>query len=131
MKTSIISVRVLALAFMTFFSLTIVSPAFANGGDTVELRMIGKIKNQPLFQLHFTGAGESEYTVVVKDEYNNILYKETLKGSSPRKFLLNTEEIGDALISFEITGKSLEKPVVFEVNNYSRMVQDVVVNQRR
>jgi len=101
----------------------------ANGGDTVELRFIGKIQDQPLFQMNFLSAEESEFIIVVRDEYNNVLYRDNFKGGNgSRKFML-TEEAAHSQIRFEISGKTLGKPVVFEINNHTKTVQDIVVNR--
>ena len=132
MKVSNFSLRVLVLSLVSLFSTAIVSPVNANGGgDTVELKYIGTMQNQPLFQLNFTGAQDSEFQIVVRDEFNNVLHRENFKGGTGnRKFLLNTEEIGESSVRFEITGKTLDKTVVFEINNESRTVKDVVVSKR-
>ena len=132
MKNSKINLRVLAVSMAMLISMAVVSPVNANGGgDTVELRYIGIMQNQPLFQLDFTGSRDSEFLIVVRDEFNNVLHRENFRGGNGnRKFLLNTEEIGDSQVRFEITGKTLDKTIVFEINNESRTVKDVVVSKR-
>jgi hypothetical protein len=133
MKT-MIKTRLLAIALVASFTVAFTSPALANeekNAIPVELKFVGNMKNnQPLFHLVFTGTVENEFTVTVRDEYGNVLYRDNVKGASfTKKFLLNTEELGDAELKFEITGKNYEKPVVFEINNHSRFVEDVVVNK--
>jgi hypothetical protein len=132
MKT-MTNTRLIALALVALFTVAFTAPALANDEKKVipvELKFIGNIKNQPLFHMTFNSTEESEYTIVVRDEYGNVLYKETVKGGIfTKKFLLNTEELGDAELKFEVSGKNYEKPVVFEINKQSRFVQDVVVNK--
>ena len=65
---------------------TTLSPALP-----VELKYAGTFKNQPLIQLNFAGS---------KDE----------------QFLLNTDDLGDAVLKFEITGKKSGKTVSYQVN---------------
>lgn len=132
MKT-MINTRLIALALVALFTVAFTAPALANDEKKVipvELKFIGNIKSQPLFHMTFNSSEESEYTIIVRDEYGNVLYKENVKGGVfTKKFLLNTEELGDAELKFEVTGKNYEKPVVFEINKQSRFVQDVVVNK--
>jgi hypothetical protein len=134
MKNSMMSNRFLALLLAAIFILSAVTPTLANDEKKaipVELRFIGNIDNQPVFQLSFDSKEINEFVVVVRDEFNNVLYKDVVKGiKNSKRFLLNTDELGDAAISFEITGGKDEKPVIYEVNKKSRMVQDVVISKR-
>ena len=120
---------ILAFVFVSSFAI----PASANDEKTlipVELKFLGNFKNQPLFQLSFTNAVETEFTVIVRDEYNTVLYKDNVKGGTfAKKFLFNTDELGDASLRFEIIGTKDQKPAVFEISKNSRYIQDVVVNK--
>ena len=134
MKT-MINTRLIAIALVASFTVAFASPAMANDETKVipvELKFIGNVKNQPLFHMTFTGTEENAFTIVVRDEYGNVLYRENVKGGSfTKKFLLNTEEIGDAELKFEVTGKNFEKPVVFEINRQTRFIDDVVINKMK
>ena len=128
--------RLIALAFFTVFSV-LMSPAAKAGEENpavpVELKFAGLIKNQPLFQLNFFGnAAQDEFTINIKDEYGNSLYKENIKGQHfTKKFLLNTDEIEDNTLRFEITCNKTKKSVTYEVNRNLRFVQDVAINEMR
>lgn len=132
MKTSI-NTRLVAVAFAAVLTLGFTSAALANDGKNVipvELKYLGKFKNQPLFELNFANAAESEFTVVIRDEYGTILYRENVKGGiGSKKFLLNTEELGTVDLQMEIIGKKTDKTVVFAINQNSRVIEDVVVNK--
>jgi hypothetical protein len=132
MKT-MINTRVLAIALIASLTVAFTTPAMASDEKKVipvEMKFIGNVKNQPLFHLVFTGAELEQYTITVRDEYGNVLYKDVVKGGTfTKKFLLNNEEIGDADLKFEVTGKNFERPVVFEINRQSRFVEDVVINK--
>jgi hypothetical protein len=109
-------------------------PALANDEKKpipVELKFIGNIENKPVFQLTFSNPAETEFTVVVRDEFGNVLYKDVVKGEKiSKRFLLNIEELGDAPIQFEITGKKTDRTVIYEVNKKARLVEDVVVSRK-
>jgi hypothetical protein len=132
MKT-MINTRLIALALVAMFTVAIAAPAMANDDKKVipvELKFIGNVQNQPLFHMTFNSTEQNEYTIIVRDEFGTVLYKENVKGGTfTKKFLLNTEELGDAELKFEVSGKDYEKPVVFEINKQSRFVQDVVVSK--
>lgn len=132
MKKVFLNTRLASIALLLSFAVAFATPALANTGENpsgVQLKFIGNLKNQPVFQLSFTSAVENEYIVTVRDQDNNVLYRDVVKGSSTSKFLLNTEELGDASVTFEVSGKKAEKPVVFEINKNSRTIQDIVVSQ--
>ncbi|MDP4264060.1 MAG: hypothetical protein Q8941_16150 [Bacteroidota bacterium] len=133
MKTVKISARLLAIALVASFTMAFASPASANDDKKlipVEMKYAGNMKDQPLFHLVFTGTEEREFTICIRDENGNTLYREIVKGASfTRRFLLNTDELGDTELKFEISSKSYEKPVVFEINRESRLVESLVVNK--
>ena len=135
MKNILMNTRSFAIALAAIFTISFVSPALANDEKKtipVELKFIGNIENQPVFQLTFTNPEETQFTVAVRDEFNNVLYRDNIKGGNiSKKFLLNTEELGDTAIQFEITGKKTDKTVIYEVNKKSRFIEDVVINKMK
>ena len=113
--------RVIIIAFFTVFSTAFAPVARAN--DTphkipVELKFIRWIKDQPLFELSFVGSEEqNDFTIIIRDEFSNILYKENIKGEKfSKSFLLNTDEVGDDTFQFEIISKKINKSTVFEIS---------------
>lgn len=128
--------RLIAIAFFTVFS--VAAAPFAMAADSinnrvmpVELKLVGSMNNHPIFQLSYAGnAGQDEFTIVIRDENGNSLYRENIKGESfTKKFLLNRDEIGDGTLRFEIYSKKLSKTIVYEVNRSTREVEDVVINK--
>jgi len=135
MKKVLINTRIFAIALAATFTIAFSSPAFAideKKAIPVELKFVGNIGSEPVFLLSFNNAEENNYTIVVRDEYSNILYRDNVKGGNiTKKFLLNTEELGDVNVTFEIIGKKTEKTVVYEVNKKSRVVDDLVINKMK
>jgi hypothetical protein len=130
MKTLLINTRILAVAFVSAFAVAFTTPAVAAEPTPVELKYLGQLKNQPLFELTFNNGEDTEFTVVIRDEFKNVLYKEFIKsGVTSKKYLLNTDELGDVSLQFEITGKKSDKTIIYEVNRNSRYVENLVVNK--
>lgn len=128
--------RLIAIAFFTVFS--VAAAPFAMAADSsynrvmpVELKLVGNINNQPIFQLSYAGnAEQDEFTIIIRDENGNSLYRENIKGESfTKKFLLNKDEIGDGTLRFEIFSKKHSKSVVYEVNRNVRQVEDLVISK--
>jgi hypothetical protein len=129
--------RLIAIAFLTVFSVAAAPFAMATDSTNspvmpVELKLVGNINNQPIFQLSYTGntAEQDEFTIVIRDENGNSLYRENIKGGSfTKKFLLKRDEIGEGALRFEIYSKKNTKTVVYEVNSNIREVQDMVISK--
>ena len=125
--------KVILIAFFTAFSVASV-PAMANNSNKtipVEMKFMGYIKNQLLFKLNFAGTPENnEFTVVIRDDQNNILYRDNIKGENfSKSFLLNTDEIGDDNLQFEVINKKTKESVVYEVNRNSGVKEDLTISE--
>lgn len=112
--------------------------AQANATDTteytnslpVELKFAGTIKNQPLIQLKFSGTEEeTEFNITITDQNGFEFYNTTVKGKNMvKQFLLNTNDLEDAVLLFEITGKKSGKKAVYKVSRQQQETElmDVV-----
>ena len=128
--------RLVVVAFFTVFSMAATHPAMASDSTRtvpVELKYIGNLNNQPLVQLTFAGnAEENEFTIIIRDEDGNSLYRETIKGEKfYKKFLLNNDEIGESALRFEVISRRSNKSVVFEVNRESRYVNEMAISKMK
>lgn len=93
-----------------------------------ELKMIGRLDNQPVFQLSLNNTTNEKYVVVVKDEFGAILYQENVSGVNiKRKYQLNTEELGFVGITIEIINSKDAKPAVFTIENSTRVVEETLI----
>ena len=135
MKALLISTRIVTIALVTIFTFAFTAPALADPGkDSVpaELKYLGKYKNQPVFEVSFNkNEADSEFIVTIRDEDNNILYKDFIKaGTTSKKYSLNTDELGsDVNLQFEITGKKSNATAVYQINRTSRIVEDLAINK--
>lgn len=129
MKTTIKNTLIGLFTFAAIFAVS-----FANATTTedvspaAELKVVGKLDNQPVFQLSLNNAQNAKFIIVVKDETGAIVYQETVSGVNiKRKYQLNTEELGASGLSFEIIGKNNEKPVVFTVESNVTINEETLI----
>ncbi len=123
---SVVAVALLAL------TLGISNTAVANnGGDNnnnVELKYLGQLKNQPVFQLNIKSAPDAEYLVRIIDEANNVVYAEKLKGQDiTKKFQLSDDAQESSLLTFEIINRKDNSVTTYKVRNNTRTVQDIEI----
>ena len=127
MEKIFLNKRIVVIAFFTVFS-TAIMPAKAHESEPVpvELKFIRWVKDQPIFQFDFSGNKQNdEFTIMIRDESNKILYKENIKGEFfTKSFLLNTEEIADNTLYFEIRSKKSNQSKVYPVNRYTFVQQE-------
>jgi hypothetical protein len=123
---------IIAIAIITVLSLSNVHAGKTNDTTAevpVELTYMGIFKNQPLFQLNFSGsAEENEFSISVTDENGYVFYRQKVKGEKfSKQFLLNTENLEDANIQFIITGKKSGKSVVYRINRQLKTIEQTDV----
>jgi hypothetical protein len=134
MKQVLKSKSIIVATLFAVFSTAFGSAAQANDSSRVipvELKFLGEVKDQLVFQLNVDGtAEENEFTVTITDEAGLQLYRENVKGEKvTKRYLLNSDEIGNGIVHFQITSKKSNQTVVYEVNHVTHFVQDVVVNK--
>ena len=115
--------------FMAFsFIATAVS---ANDGakDTpgTELKYLGIINNQPIFQLNLNSDKEEYFVISVKDQFGETLYSEKVKTKTfTRNFRLDTENLEDAILRVEVKSGN-KKPEVFTINRNTRFYEETSI----
>jgi hypothetical protein len=130
MKTRIKDYGTIAL-FLLFSFIGTVTLANDEKKDPpgVQLRYIGLLKDQPLFQLDLNSVQVEEFTISVRDQFNEILYTERVKVKAfTRKFLLNTDDLGDAVLRVEVKSRK-NKPDVFTINRSTRFVEETSISK--
>jgi hypothetical protein len=129
------NLKTTAVALFAVLTLASTSNAMASE-DTkptanVDLKFIGSTDNQPVFQLKVNNTENDEYTVIFRDEQNNVLYSGKLKGVNISKnFQLNTEDGGDNNLSVEVKSKKTNKAEVYTINKTTSFTQEIVVNKK-
>ena len=129
MKTTVKNTLIALFTFMAIVAVNTVNAAATEDvTPAAELKVIAHFDNQPVFQLSLNNAQNEKFLVVVKDEFGAVVYQETVSGVNiKRKYQLNTEELGTVGLTFEIIGKTNAKPVVFTVENSSRINEETLI----
>ncbi len=122
----------IAAVFFSLLSFTQVSAANSNEVPTalpVELKYAGNVKNLPLIQLDFSGTREeNEFYISITDESGFVLYSDKVKGEKfSKQFLLNTEDLGFAVLNFEIKSARSGKTVVYKVSPREKITPQVSI----
>ncbi len=121
---------IIAITIFSVLAFTKVSAADTTSENPVvpvELKYAGTFKNQPLIQLNFTGSkDENVFNINITDEAGVVLYNAEVKGEVfSKQFLLNTDDLGDTVLKFEITGKKSGKSVAYRVNKQTQFTQQM------
>jgi len=127
--------KTLAIALFAALTVASTSNVMANNGDVkaksgIDLKFIGNVESQPVFQLNVNNTEEDEYVVTFRDEQNNVLYSGKLKGINITKnFQLSTDEVGDNTMSVEVRSRKTNKSEVYKINRTQSFTEEIVVNK--
>ncbi|MEP6617341.1 MAG: hypothetical protein ABJA57_12210 [Ginsengibacter sp.] len=121
---------ILAMALMVTFTLASVQTEAKNKPEDslksktespVEFKYIGKMNNQPLFQLNFNNVESSDFIITLTDQTGAVIYDEKISGKDlSRKYMLNLDEIDASEVKFLIKNKTNNSATNFTVKrNYS------------
>ena len=112
---------IIAIAAFSILNMTQVFAADTTENPTalpVELKLAGTFNNQPLVTVSVTGVSEDRaFSISITDEAGVVLYSDDVKGVVfTKQFLLNTDDLGDAILLFEVRGKNTGKVVQYRVS---------------
>ena len=134
MKQSFKTTKMITMGLFTLCTMGLINPTFANAktDNPVELKFIGKIKDQPVFQLNLNNTEADEYYINIKDANFNILYSEKIKGENlSRKYQLdidaselNTSEFG---VTVEVTSAKTHKTQVYKICSHTSVTENIEV----
>ncbi|MEI6950684.1 hypothetical protein V9K67_26105 [Paraflavisolibacter sp. H34] len=106
--------------------------AGGNNNDTEQPAMvkhIASLEDKMYFQVHFNNDSSEKFIFTIKDAQGTVLFREMYKDKTfDKKFQLNKMDENERL-TFTIYTPKDKKTQSFEVNNSTRLVDDVVVTQ--
>ena len=131
------AVRFIAIIFAAAALVSVSNPAAASttGEDSSEkpvvVTYLGTVNAQPLFQVDLQNASSDDLTLVLENEAGDVLYTQKIKETSfTKKIQLDTNETEINLNLYVYSAKNKTKQL-YQINKITRVVDDVVVNQRR
>jgi len=122
---------IVLLAFTLVFStVTLANDEAGKPSHATELKFIGNLENQPVFELNLTNTEEDEFTVTFRDENGNVLYTDKFKGANlTKKFLLKADDLTDAVLNVVVKSKKGNTSDVYIINRSHSYVEETVVNK--
>ena len=134
MKQTIKATKMITVGLFTLCTLGITNATFA-GTKTdapAELKFIGKIKNQPVFELNLNNDASDEYYINIKDANYNVLYSEKIKGENlSRKYQLDVDasQLSDPAfgVRVEVTSAKTHKTQVYKISSQTSVTENIEV----
>jgi len=121
---------IVALALSLAFTTPSIASDGEKGNHKTELKFIGNMENQPVFELNLANKEEDEFTVTFRDEFGNILYSERFKGAAlNKKFMLKTEDLSDTALNVTVKSKKGNTTEVYIINRSHSYVEETQVNK--
>jgi len=134
MKQTINATKIITMGLFTLCTMGLTNATFADAktGDPAELKFIGKIKNQPVFQLSLNNNEADEYYINIKDANYNVLYSEKIKGEKlSRKYRLDIDasELNDPEfgVRVEVTSVKTHKTETYKISSKTSVTENIVV----
>lgn len=130
MKTSIKNYGTMAL--LVAFSL-LSTVVFANGEKkdppVAQLKYVGNIANQPVFQLDLNTANDDDFLVSIKNKFGETIYSERIKAKTfTRTFRLDTETFDDDSLVVEVRN-GRKNTEVFTINRSTRFIEEASITK--
>ena len=98
--------------------------------NITELKFIGNMENQPVFQLNLNNTEDDEFIVTFRDDAGNVLYSDKFKGAGiSKKFMLKSEEFSDSALNVVVKSKKYNTTEVYTINRSHTYVEETVVNK--
>ena len=122
------------IGLMAIVGTVLTNPVSANTKTDppgVEVKYIGFLQSNPVFEITFRNAETDVYLITIRDEAGDILFSEKLKGKNiSRKYRIDTEEeIEEGGLRFEVRSANTKKTVVYSVGVVSTVKRDLAVNK--
>src|ERR1019366_9485077 len=134
MKQTIKTTKMITMGLFTLCTMGLTNATFAGikSDNPAELKFIGKIKNQPVFQLSLNNNEADVYYINIKDANYNVLYSEKIKGENlSRKYQLDIDEseLNDPGfgVRVEVTSVKTHKTQVYKISSQTSVTENIVV----
>lgn len=95
-----------------------------------ELKYVGKVQEQPVFQLNVDNAQQEDVYLKIADESGIIIYSDRFNEKSfSKNFQFDINQGNSTRIKMTLVSKSLKETQLFEINSVAKLVENVVVTK--
>lgn len=122
-----------------FTSAILVSVLFMNSANAAEenagkaspyeLKYVGKLEEQPIFQLDIANPNQEDVYMRLEDEVGNVIYTDKFNDKNFSKKFQFDMNLGNAKIKMTLISKTSKQSQVFQINNVQKLVENVVVTK--
>jgi hypothetical protein len=136
MKQAMKTTRMITIGLFTLCTMGLSQATFAGlkTDNPVEFKFIGKVKNQPVFQLNLNNNVSEEYFIRIKDETQTVFYSEKVKAKDAnfsKKYRLdineddlNAPEFG---VTVEVTSAKTHTTHVYRISSHTTVNENIIV----
>jgi hypothetical protein len=139
MKTMNSNIKTVSIILLGAFTLLLSNIALATGVTPIEkirnavaeMEYAGKINDQPVFRLVIKSSDVEEYSVTIKEDDGEILFRERLKGSQiSRTYKLDTEDM-DRIdgTTFEVTNRTTNVTTTYKISSMKSYTENIVITK--
>jgi hypothetical protein len=119
------------LALFTFGTVLTANAQEGGNKENVEIKYLGAVGNNPIFQVEFDNLDEEELFITLKDAEGNVLYAEKFKEKRfSKKFQVERAD-EDLRVVLTVANKKGRFSQQYQINRNTRIVQDVFVTKVR
>jgi hypothetical protein len=130
METKIRNYTTIALFFALGLFTTASAKAVQKDPPVAQLKYIGNVGDQPVFQLDLNADKEDHFVISIKNQLGESIYSERVKAKVfTRKYRLDTESLEDDTLRVEVRSGNSKKAEVFTINRYARFVEETSVSK--
>ena len=96
----------------------------------VEVKFLGNLNEQPVFQIQFDNATEEEILFVLRDAEGTVVYSEKFSGKKfSKKFQFEKADLSDLNVQLELVSKKTNETQAYTISKSTRTVDEVVVSR--
>lgn len=126
--------KAIVIAFATLFSTVFTSTVNAtegNGEPGVEIKYIGFLQRNPVFEININKPETENFIVTIRDKSGDVLFSEKLSGKTiSRKYRIDTqEEIEEGGLRFEVKSVKSNKTEVYIAGISENITREMAINR--
>ena len=134
MKSFMNNNKAILIAIIAVFATAFTSPAMAatkNDPPLTEVKYLGFIGSNPVFELNLNGIHADSYFITIRDAAGTVIYSEKLSGKNiSRKYRIDTEEeIPEGGLRFEVRSVKSKKTDIYVAGITENVTREVAITK--